>query len=302
MSNRKSNLRWGVEQRLEFIEFRLYWEGRINRGHLMSTFGVSVNQASTDLNRYLDLAPENMVYDKSARAYIRSTVFSPLFLKLDSERYLRLMRALRDPSPGSDAGRERNQEESWLLTCPEFDVVPSLVRTVNSETLRLVVEACRGQQSIEILYQSLTRPEARWRWVAPHALGYDGSRWHVRAFCEQEREFRDFVLARILETGTMRPRQSDPVEDVDWSQSIELEIGPHPGLTESQRQIVIRDYRMEGGKVTLKVRKALLFYMLRRLGLDRDPSAESPRVQQIVLLNPEVLDTSRDIASYRDEA
>ena len=25
------NLRWGVEQRLEFIEFRLFWEGGINR-------------------------------------------------------------------------------------------------------------------------------------------------------------------------------------------------------------------------------------------------------------------------------
>jgi hypothetical protein len=27
VQNDRSELRWGVEQRLEFIEFRLFWEG-----------------------------------------------------------------------------------------------------------------------------------------------------------------------------------------------------------------------------------------------------------------------------------
>jgi len=54
----KSELRWGVEQRLEFIEFRLFWEGHVNRGDLTDVFGVSVNQASTDLNRYIGFAPD----------------------------------------------------------------------------------------------------------------------------------------------------------------------------------------------------------------------------------------------------
>ena len=51
MDNDRAELRWGVEQRLEFIEFRLFWEGHVNRSDLMDQFGVSVNQASTDLNR-----------------------------------------------------------------------------------------------------------------------------------------------------------------------------------------------------------------------------------------------------------
>ena len=62
MSNDKSDLRWGVEQRLEFIEFRLFWDGHVNRSDLMAQFGVSVNQASMDLNRYIGFAPDNMVY------------------------------------------------------------------------------------------------------------------------------------------------------------------------------------------------------------------------------------------------
>jgi hypothetical protein len=42
----KADLRWGVEQRLEFIEFRLFWEGHVNRGDLMSAFGVTHGSVS----------------------------------------------------------------------------------------------------------------------------------------------------------------------------------------------------------------------------------------------------------------
>lgn len=41
----------------------------------MDQFGVSVNQASTDLNRHIGFAPDNMVYDKSARTYARGPEF-----------------------------------------------------------------------------------------------------------------------------------------------------------------------------------------------------------------------------------
>jgi hypothetical protein len=44
---------------------------------------------------------------------------------------------------------------------------------------------------------------------------------------------------------------------------------------------------MRGGKAKIKVRRALLYYTLRRLGLDTDPAARRPQDQQIVLLNPE---------------
>lgn len=50
-------MRWGVEKRLEFIEFRLFWEGGINRADIMEQFGVSVPQASKDLSLYEQKAP-----------------------------------------------------------------------------------------------------------------------------------------------------------------------------------------------------------------------------------------------------
>ena len=54
----QGSVRWGIERRLEFIEFRLFWDGHVNRSDLMAAFGISINQASADLNRYLGMAPD----------------------------------------------------------------------------------------------------------------------------------------------------------------------------------------------------------------------------------------------------
>ena len=278
-AKRSSKMRWGVEQRLEFIEFRLFWEGRMNRRDLMNFFGVSVNQASTDLNRYLRLAPENMVYDKSVRTYLRSPVFSPLFLRIDSETYLNQLRLVSNGL--------MDQEDSWIRTYPVFGDAPFPTRTVNPDTLQLVLEALRARESIEVQYQSLSRPEPRWRWLAPHAIGFDGFRWHLRAFCEEDEVFKDFLLSRIMFVRDARTRKCDPEDDRDWHEFVELEIGPHPGLSESQKQVISLDYGMRGGKAVLKVRRAFVFYTLKRLGLETDATARDPSSQQIVLLNRE---------------
>jgi hypothetical protein len=293
-ARRKSNLRWGVEQRLEFIEFRLFWEGRMNRRDLMDTFGVSVNQASTDLNRYLRLAPENMIYDKSARTYVRSSQFSPLFLKIDSDQYLNQLRHVNSGL--------LDQEDAWIRTYPVYDAVPSPTRIVNPETLQLVLEALRASESIEVQYQSLSRPEPRWRWIAPVAIGFDGFRWHVRAFCEQDKAYKDFLLPRIIDVRDGRPRECDPKDDRNWHDLVELEIGPHPDLSESQKHVVSLDYGMQDGRVSLRVRRAFLFYTLKRLGLDADPGDRQPSTQQIVLLNRDGIGTDIPVADDRENS
>src|SRR6266404_4583703 len=59
----------------------------------------------------------------------------------------------------------------------------------------------RSGRSVEIFYQSMNRerPDPIWRRIAPHAFGYDGLRWHARAFSHDEQLFTDFLLTRILE-------------------------------------------------------------------------------------------------------
>lgn len=144
-------------------------------------------------------------------------------------------------------------------------------------------------KAIEVKYQSLSRPEPRWRWIAPHAIGFDGFRWHVRAFCEIDQAFKDFVLSRVIETRGTRSSDAKPEDDADWRELITLEIGPHPELSETEKKVIALDYGMRGGKAKITVRKALLYYARKRLGLDTDPAARRPQDQQIVLLNANAL-------------
>lgn len=282
MENDKVELRWGVEQRLEFIEFRLFWEGHVNRSDLMEQFGVSVNQASTDLNRYIGFAPTNMVYDKSARTYVPGPDYSPQFLKPDASRYLAQLRSLADGIIDSD--------DTWIAELPSYDAAPTPVRGVNPTTLRSVVGAIRRNEALEVKYQSLSRPEPIWRWIAPHAIGFDGFRWHTRAFCQTDEVFKDFLLSRIIETRGTGASEVTDAADADWQERVTLEIGPHPELSDTQKQVIALDYGMQGGTAKISVRRALIYYALKRLGLDTDPAARQPQDQQIVLLNREVLD------------
>ena len=277
----KADLRWGVERRLEFIEFRLFWEGHVNRGDLMGAFGVSVNQASTDLNRYIGMAADNIAYDKSARTYIRGQKFVPLFLKPDASHYLSQLRSVADGI--------LDRADAWIGQLPSYDAAPSPVRGVNSDTLRCIIAAIHQSESIEVKYQSLSRPEPRWRWIAPHAIGFDGFRWHARAFCLTDQSFKDFLLSRIIETRGNKPSDIGADADIDWNECVVLEIGPHPNLSETQQKVIALDYGMQEGKASIPIRRALLYYSLKRLGLDTDHAARRPQDQQIVLLNHEAV-------------
>lgn len=277
MGEDKPSLRWGVEQKLQFIEFRLFWEGHVNRGDLIDKFGISQNQASGDLNRYIALAPDNMVYDKSGKSYVRSSSFKPLFLKPDATQYLAQVRSVAEGIVAP--------EDAWIGNLPAFDATPAPIRGIDPAVLRSIVIAIRRHEAVEVHYQSMSSPDPEWRWIAPHALAFDGFRWHARSFCEKSREYRDFVISRVIETRQTRSANTNVHPDAAWSEIVELEVGPHPDLTANQKKVIELDYGMQNGRVMIPVRKAFVYYALKRLGLDTEPSARKPQDQQIVLLN-----------------
>ncbi len=276
-----ARLRHGVEARFEFIEYRVFWHGRLNRVDLIDHFGVSQTQASQDLRAYQELAPLNLAYDGTDKTYRCAPTFSPKFLDPNPETYLSPLLAMRagilDPAA------------SWLRTTPTFHVAPTPARGIKADVLRAVINAVDYRQAIEVLYQSMSAPEPSWRWIEPHAYAFDGFRWHLRAFCLRDGVFKDFLLSRIVETKTddqPRAAQSTQADDADWNTEVDLTIGPHPALSDTQKRVIELDYGMDGrGETTITVQKSMLFYALKRLGLDTDPAARRPQDQQIVLLN-----------------
>lgn len=273
----REELRWGIERRLEFIDFRLFWEGRINRSDLTDRFGISTPQASADLARYQELAPTNLTYDSSLKCYLATREFQSAFDVEDSDRYLAQLHSI--------ANRTIRPEEAWLAEPPDFRVVPAPGRSVDTRTLKAVLNAIRERQAIRIRYQSMSKPDPQWRWITPHALGFDGFRWHARAFCHNDESFKDFVFARILDIGEAKQHVIDPASDQAWSESVTVVIAPHPGLSEGQRKGVELDYGMQDGERAIEVPKAFLYYFLKRLGLDGEPGRKRPQDQHIMLVN-----------------
>lgn len=281
MARHATELRWGVEQRLEFIEFRLFWEGGVNRADITRYFGVSVPQASKDLSQYQELAGANIRYDRSLKRYFASDSFKPLFLKPDADRYLNYLRSMADGVMSLD--------ETWLSQIPDYDALPLPRRNSDPTVLRAVVEAMRRRQSIEIRYQSLSanRPKPIWRWITPHAFAHDGHRWHVRAFCHIDSAFKDFLLPRILGTRATAAPGAPREQDTIWNELVTIWLKPHPGLTEDQQRVIAHDYGMADARLDMKVRYALLYYLLRRLNLDFNEENRPGREQHIVLANPD---------------
>lgn len=281
MGTVEGKLRHSVEDRFAFVEFRLFWHGRINRADLIQKFGVSPTQASQDFKLYTELMPANIVYDGVEKAYLCGKEFTPRYADLSAESYLA-------PLLSISSGLLK-QEESLLRTVPSFHVAPNPTRGVNPMVLRSVVRAVDNTKVLEICYQSMSSPEPAWRDIEPHALAHDGFRWHVRAFCLKDKIFKDFLLSRIIEARreqSGKSATSSVDQDIDWETDVTLVIGPHPELSPSQQKAIRLDYGMsEGGLAEIKVKQSMLYYALKRLGLDTDPAVRRPQDQQIILLN-----------------
>lgn len=74
-----STLRPALLLRLQFIDCMLGNYGTINRNVIEDFFALSTPQASADMGLYLEAAPDNAVYDRSARTYRRTESFKRLF-------------------------------------------------------------------------------------------------------------------------------------------------------------------------------------------------------------------------------
>jgi hypothetical protein len=285
VAKQDSKTRWNVERRLEFIDFRLYWDGRVNRSDLVRFFGISVPQASADLTQYQKQAKGNAIYDKSKKTYTAGARFKPVFFEPSADRYLAQLRLIEsDLLP---------KKEAWAISMPAYSIVPILRRHIAANTLRLILHAIRSRLSVQIKYQSMSKPAPGTRWIAPHALGFDGFRWHTRAWCHTRGSFVDFVLARILEVGEAKASAIDPKDDKGWKREITLRFAPHPDLTGGRRKAIELDYGMINGEAEITTRVCLSYYLERQFGLDAEsPSAKGER-QQVILVNRDELEAAR---------
>ena len=69
MGNQTNAGLWVAQERLRAIERAAYWRGWVKRKDLAALFGVSLAQASSDLQKYQELNPGALQYNMNAKRY-----------------------------------------------------------------------------------------------------------------------------------------------------------------------------------------------------------------------------------------
>ncbi len=270
--------RWDLLLRYRLIEIVAQWEGRLTTNHLCNSFGIGRQQASKDINAYItDIAPGNLEYDRQLRGYKPTAEFKPVLTSGIADEYLHVL--------------DRNQDishtfEGLDLGAAHTSVLQVPTRHVEPEILRAIIQASREQRRLEIAYLSLSSPVAEERIIDPHTLVFTGLRWHVRAYCEKNRSFRDFVLSRFRGTPEIMDKALvSAEEDERWQTRINIILTPDTRLSEAQSDIIAADYGMSNRELSISTRASLVEYALQALNVDPRKIEAKPEAQQIVVKN-----------------
>lgn len=274
------DVKWATRQRLQYIEIMAWYAGVVTRSDLAKAFGISDAAATKDLKLYSDLAPGNLVYNHSVFGFVPGEGFAAAFTDLAPAAVLPVIAA-----NFAEAGGPYGADPIYGLATASL---PLPVRLPSQHVLAQITRAMRGARKLNVRYRSLSdRGTAEYRIIEPHTLVNTGLRWHVRAYNEETCDFRDFVLSRISQAERLEePAESNMQYDDDWVEIECLKLAPHAGLDEQKRANLLLDFGANDDVIEIKVRRALIAYVLQRLNVDttRDHTLD-PSVHQLMLLN-----------------
>lgn len=258
MGNQTNDRNWAAMERLRFIESTGWWRGTVQRQDVAGVFGVSLAQASSDLQRYLELNPSAFSYNLRKKRYEALAGMRCVLTVPDLDEAV--ARFLGGVAPGP-----RVTDVQGGGDCVAVLEMP--LRRAPAEVERRIVLAIVNGLRVRVRYASIHGGREEWRWIRPHALGHNGARWHARAWCEKSSGFRDFTLSRMAEIEWSREEAPLPEPDFDWEEIVTLRVRANQRLGPEQVRAVERDFGMSGGLLKLRVRRAMEGYLRDRLGL-----------------------------------
>lgn len=246
-------------------------------------FGIGRQQSQKVLRVYRELAPENLFYDGSRKAFLPTERFMPCFTQGRVEEYLHLLGSHQElVSPFTGLG----------LGLADTEAIPKPSRAISPLIVRELVRAARQGRRLEVTYASFTSPRGEERIIVPHTLVFAAGRWHVRAFCEKHWDYRDFVLSRFRGVpepiGNMLGDHGGESDD-RWHTHVTVRLIPDRRLPPQEQALIAADYGMEGHELRLSCRGPLALYALREIGVTPHHVETDPRAQQIEIANRDEL-------------
>lgn len=273
-----NDYRWEQQLRLRFIEIVVQWEGQFATNHLMDTFNIGRQQASKDISAYNEhINPDALKYDASKKRHVPNTAFTPQITHGTVDEYLTLL---------SSNTTEHSLFAGLSIDGSQSEVVQLPIRSLSPSIIRPLLQACKERQRLDVDYVSIHRPSREGRVIVPHTLVNNGKRWHVRAWCEQNQDYRDFVLSRFRGSAELMGESQHGIEgDVKWNTLVPIIIKPDMRLSDEQQEVVELDYGMTKGELVIHTRGALVHYVLQGLQIDTQVMQIKPEAQQICVAN-----------------
>jgi len=252
-------------KRFQFLELLVNWEGGIEAEAIKQHFQISAQLAGHVITKYKSLYPNNLKFNGAQQNYQGGDDFVMQHCLGSLDEYIAL------------SGH----------ASPSIEMLATPMRKIEPKLVRPILKAIRDKLRLNIHYASVSNPEYASRFIQPHNLVFDGLRWHVRAYCEKNNGYRDFVLSRFKGESAViaGEAKNGPQQDALWNEVLQLEIMPDSRLDQNRKRIIAMDYDMDEqlGEFTkvIPVRAALLMYLMQRLRLDR--YHEKAGIQQIIV-------------------
>ncbi len=145
-----------------------------------------------------------------------------------------------------------------------------------------MMQAIKNKMGVRIVYRSMTDPNGSERVIFPHAVVRAPRRWHVRAWCDKRKEFRDFTLGRIVSATSIEAlAPCSRNEDDAWNEIVSFYVLAHPDLSPAQQAMIIDEYFPGASARQLSVRRCLTAYIIQDLRLATDTEKQRPPEYQL---------------------
>ncbi len=270
MGNTTNELNWAARERLRSVEVRLWWRGFVGRKELMEGFGISAAQATSDLQKYFELNEGASFYSTKRKRYEATQGMMCVLHRPILEEGLTL-------AFGEMVGERWQRERVWTGRKPGLLGAVNLPpRDGKPWVERVMVLAAQGLRRVRVKYVSVKSGKSRWREMVPRTFGWDGRRWHARAFCLESEEWRDFVLGRVAEAEWPGSAEEVPADEA-WDRWVVVKLKVNPELDAVRRRALRMDYELESDSLEIRVREAMRPYLLAEMFLEGESGVEAPR-------------------------
>ena len=246
-------------ERLAFIDFKVRYEGVINRSDIAREFGVSETIASKDISLYKEVTNGKNLQPTRTNT-INVEEYSPLVnikahnaLDMIFEGFCR--NKLDDTPP-----------KNYKRACYTADL--------SQENVSIVTRAIHRKKRVLCSYVSANSDKRKLRKLEPVGAYYDGLNWIFRALDlsdDNRKIYKSFHFSRIIEVAETSEDAVASVEnDAKWNSIIPMQLQLHPTLTEIQKEGYRKDFGMDEGQNEMILTPTLVesWSIIERWGID----------------------------------